>query len=226
MAIQNFEELNTFKRRSIPYEEFFGDMELTETQKKKRQEMAMVLEDILCIIFEIIFAEISIGVIDKAHLRQEVIEMIYEKVSTEDFFEDDEQLEDYIEYLLEVVVDKTIDNYEKQPDVYDYTGEKPYWVSDDRAKFIAENESNTLFNGQDYIVAKKQGNTKKIWMAFPDDRVRETHQIANGLEIDVDDYFEVGEAQMLYPRDLTSEYSTLMFFPEEYINCRCTVKYF
>lgn len=225
MAIQNFDELNTFKRRSLPYDEFFGDMELTDKQKKERKDMALILEDILSIIFEVILAEVSIGVVDKTHLKQETIEMIYDKISDEDFFEDDEQLEDYIDYLLDVVVDKTIENYEKQPDVYDYKGEKPYWVSDDRAMFIAENEANTLFNSQEYVEAKKQGYTKKIWMAFPDDRVRETHQIANGLEIDVGDYFEVGEAQMLYPRDLTSEYSTLMFFPEEYINCRCTVKY-
>ena len=33
---QNFDKLNILKRRSIPYEEYFGDMELTEKQKKNR----------------------------------------------------------------------------------------------------------------------------------------------------------------------------------------------
>jgi uncharacterized protein with gpF-like domain len=91
--------------------------------------------------------------------------------------------------------------------------------------FIAENESNTLLNSKEFIEAKEDGKTHKIWMVYPDNRVRPTHIDVNGAKIPIDSYFYVGDAMMLYPKDVTSELSTGADHPEETVNCRCVVRY-
>lgn len=223
--VQNFDKLNIVKRRSLPYDEYFGDMLLTEEQKKNRKEYALILEDIISIFFEIMFTEITMGLLDRVKVRQDLVYTLYESIDDEEFFDDDEQFESYLKAIIDELMKSTEENLNKYPNDYDYTGKKPYWVSNDRAQFIAENEANTLFNIKEYNVAIKSGKTHKIWMAYPDDRVRPTHIQTNGAKIPIDSYFDVGLARMLHPKDVTSELSTGADFPEEVINCRCTIRY-
>lgn len=225
MAIQNFDELNIIKRRSMPYKQYFGDMELTPKQKKEREDLALILEDYIMLFFDLIQSGAN-----ETTVRQEMTYELYKLLDEEGYFETDEQLDKYIAETVKNTYQSTVDNLALYPnDVSEYDIEKDdttnYWVSDDRAMFIAENESNTLFNSKDYKEAKEKGYTHKIWMAYPDNRVRPTHVDANGLKVPIGSYFEVGEAQMLYPRDVTSEFSTGAEHPEEVISCRCTIKY-
>lgn len=224
MAIQNFDELNIFKQRSVPYETYYGEMILTDAQKKKRIDTALILEDILSFIFELIFIQSSIDMIDITLLRQEFINQIYEYLD-DDFFDDESQFEDYLFGLMDEMINQTVKNLKDKPNDYDYKGEKPYWVSEDRAKFVAENEANTLCNNKEYVEAVKSGKTHKIWVAFPDERVRPDHKVTNGSKIPIDAYFTVGSARMLFPKDLESEFSTAKYYPEEVISCRCQVEY-
>ena len=225
MAIQNFDELNIIKRRSMPYKQYFGDMELTPKQKKEREDLALILEDYIMLFFDLIQSGAN-----ETTVRQEMTYELYKLLDEEGYFETDEQLDKYIAETVKNTYQSTVDNLALYPnDVSEYDIEKDdttnYWVSDDRAMFIAENESNTLFNSKDYKEAKEKGYTHKIWMAYPDNRVRPTHVDANGLKVPIGSYFEVGEAQMLYPRDVTSEFSTGAEHPEEVISCRCQCKY-
>lgn len=225
MAIQNFDELNIIKRRSMPYKQYFGDMELTPKQKKEREDLALILEDYIMLFFDLIQSGAN-----ETTVRQEMTYELYKLLDEEGYFETDEQLDKYIAETVKNTYQSTVDNLALYPnDVSEYDIEKDdttnYWVSDDRAMFIAENESNTLFNSKDYKEAKEKGYTHKIWMAYPDNRVRPTHVDANGLKVPIGSYFEVGEAQMLYPRDVTSEFSTGAEHPEETINCRCVCIY-
>lgn len=224
---QSFDKLNTLKRRSIPYAEYFGDMELTKEQKDKRQALAIILEDIIYIFFDMYYSGLKIGFLNKIRVQQELTYQLYDVLSkrNEKFFETEEQLDKYVTNFVKEMYDSTSTNMVKEPDAYDYTGNEPYWVSEDRAMFVAENEANTLLNGSEYIEAKEKGYTHKIWMAYPDDRVRPTHVIANGAKIPIDAYFDVGAARMLYPKDTTSEFSTGAECPEEVVNCRCSIKY-
>lgn len=222
---QGFDKLNILKRRSLPYEEYFGDMVISDQQKKNRIRFALILEDIISLIFEILFTQITMKMLDVVQIRQELIYDLYDAIDNEDFFDDEEQFEEYLFTIVDELIESTVQNLEKSPNDYDYTGEKPYWVSEDRAQFVAENESNALFNCKEFSQAVKSGKTHKIWMAYPDDRVRLTHQITDGAKIPIDAYFDVGRARMLYPKDTTSELSTGAECPEEVINCRCAVKY-
>lgn len=221
------DELNILKRRSIPYTEYFGDMELTKEQKRKREALALILEDVIAIFLDMFYTGTTIGFLNEIRVKQELTYQLYDVLSKreEQFFETEQELDKYVSETVKQTYEATFTNMVKEPDSYDYTGNKPYWVSDDRAMFIAENEANTLMNSAEFVDAKKKGKTHKIWMAYPDDRVRPTHVEVNGAKIPIDSYFDVGRARMLYPKDTTSELSTGAECPEEYINCRCSVAY-
>lgn len=225
MAIQNFDKLNILKRRSLPYREYFGDMELTPKQKEDRERLAVILEDYIMMFFDMINTSLAMNILNETRIKQELIYNLYDALADANYFANDIELNRYITKTVNDAYTSTVDNLESHPMDYDYTGNSPYWVSEDRAMFIAENEANTLFNSKEYIEASAQGYTHKIWVAYPDDRVRPTHVQTNGSKIPIGAYFTVGNARMLYPKDLTSELSTAGDYPEEYINCRCQVVY-
>lgn len=201
-------------------------MELTAEQKKHRRETALILEDIIAIILMLVQRQMEMNAVNPVIVKQQMIFDMLEPVENGGFFDTEEQLDHYLSMIADEIVDSTIQNLEKHPNDYDYTGKNNYWVSEDRAQFIAENEANTLCNNKDYLDAKAQGKKRKIWMAFPDDRVRPTHVETDGSEVPIDAYFSVGGARMLFPRDTTSKYSTASDYPEEVVNCRCQALYF
>ena len=135
------------------------------------------------------------------------------------------QMNKYIVKIVDDIYNSTVDNMTNHPNDYSYDEEKPYWVSTDRAMFIAENESNTLFNVKEFVDASAKGYTHTIWMAYNDNRVRDTHLQTNGAKIPIGSYFDVGAARMLYPKDVTSEFSTGAEHPEEVVGCRCVAVY-
>lgn len=225
MAIQDFDKLNIVERRSMPYNKYFGDMELTPKQRKAREELALILEDYIMLFFNLI----NNGV-NEITVRQEMTYEMYKIIDDKGYFETEAQTDKYISDLVNNTYQSTVDNLQNHPnDVSEYDIEndaiEPYWTSKDRAMFIAENESNTLLNSKEFVEAKEDGKTHKIWMVYPDDRVRPTHIDVNGAKIPIDSYFYVGDAMMLYPKDVTSELSTGADHPEEIINCRCVVRY-
>ena len=218
--IQNFDKINILKRRSLPYYEYFGDMELTKEQKRRREALAITIEDMIMIFFTLV----DVG-LPEVRVKQELVNSLYEALEDKPFFESEEQKDKYIMGFVNETYKSTIDNLAKFPRDYDYTGNSKYWVSEDRAQFIAENEANTIYNSAEFVEAKKQGKTHKIWITYNDDRVRPTHIEVEGAKIPIDSYFYVGMAQMLYPKDVTSEFSTGASHPEETVNCRCTISY-
>lgn len=223
--IQNFDNINILKRRSLPYAEYFGDMELTDKQKKRRQRLALILEDYIAIFFELIRSEMEINMLNEATVKQELTYNLYDLLADENYFDNDSELNKYISDTVNNAYTSTVENMENHPMDYDYLGETPYWVSEDRAIFMAENEANTLCNSAEFVEAKKQGKQSKIWKTYWDDKVRPTHVEVDVTKLPINEYFVVGSALMLYPKDTTSEFSTGSEHPEEYINCRCQCIY-
>lgn len=224
MATQDFDKLNILKRRSIPYSEYFGDMELSEKQRARRRELALILEDILAIWFTYMQSVIDTSVLNETSAKQELTYNMYDALDGKDYFTDDE-LAKYVNNFVDDTYKATVENLQKYPMDYDYTGKTPYWTSDDRAMFMAENEANTICNNAEYLEAVKEGKTHKIWVTYLDNRVRPTHIVVEGAKLPIDVYYDVGEAHMLFPKDVTSEYSTGASHPEETVNCRCSVVY-
>lgn len=223
---QNFDKLNILKRRSEPYADYFGDMLITDKQKKQRIDLAFILEDALAIYFEFIAQRIETGTLNPVTDKQQLVYMFYDSISgKDDIYLPDEDLDKYVIKTAEEIYKTTVNNMAKTPNDMSYDGETPYWVSGDRAMFVAENEANTIYNTSDYNKALIDGKNYKVWQVYPDNRVRQTHIDVYGVTIPIDAYFDVGMARMLYPKDVTSEFSTGAEHPEETIGCRCSISY-
>lgn len=92
-----------------------------------------------------------------------------------------------------------------------------YFDSEDRAEFIAEDEANSIEGYEDFLVALMRGFTTKTWNTMQDKRVRDTHVRAEGQTVPIGEFFHVGNAMLMFPRDTVNGAD----YPEELVNCRC-----
>lgn len=192
------------KPKILTIEKYFGEMPLTDEQKKKRIDMCEDFEVFLLYIIElgeeldrmqldILIGQLQIGFIEIADNYMDLTEPIIERIN-----------EDAI-YIAETT--------KKNLDV-------PFFTSPDRAKLVAENETQSLFNLSEFERAKEQGFMYKEWLAMLDEKTRETHAMADGQKVDIDTPFVVGDSLMMFPTD-----TSLGASPQEIINCRCIMKY-
>ena len=204
MAVLQIDELNNLGKRAIPYEKYFGEMDLSVEQIEKRVEFSKKFESILFFYLMLIgtqrdiYGEPRYWEI-KIQLRNDYRELL------EEYTEVDETTEAYITQFVENFVNAT---------------ERTNDISEDRAEFNAENEANTVFNSLEYTEAIAQGKRFKTWKTKEDLKVRETHFEVDREKIPIDEYFFVGDSMMLYPKD-----TSLGASAEEIVNCRCTVEY-
>jgi 2'-5' RNA ligase len=90
-----------------------------------------------------------------------------------------------------------------------------------RAARIAATEATRAFNAGQFAAAQAiEGDDRplvKQWITRQDERVRVTHREANGQLRMLDEPFEVGTAEMMYPGDPSAP-------ADETINCRCILR--
>ena len=91
--------------------------------------------------------------------------------------------------------------------------------SQDRAKFISENESNVSRSFQYDLEAIAQGKQKTVGCNYGQE-TRSTHRSADGEIIGITEPFIVGGSLLMYPRDVSLGASS-----SEIVGCRCSVKY-
>ncbi len=90
-----------------------------------------------------------------------------------------------------------------------------------RSTVIARTETIAASNYGSHEAAKQSGLTlKKVWLATEDARTRPDHAAADGQEVDLDEPFTVGGAQLMYPGDVSRGAPG-----NEVIQCRCTQIY-
>lgn len=228
MGLTNFDELNTLSttettkddrqkatRKKIPIHDYFENMQISEEEKEKRVRLAnLLLADVL-----FLFA------LSKRNQDHHYLSEAFQKrylSSVKKVTELDQKMQRYIRKVCDSIVDTTLkgqkggllaDSKANQP-------RDPYAVSMDRATNVAENEANTILNGDEYNAAIKNGCTKKRWTSYKDERVRADHADVDGQVIDINRPFHVGEYMMMYPKD-----DSLGAGLEEIVNCRCSVEY-
>jgi len=213
MALLEFDKLNTIslieipeeRKRSEPYETYFGDMYLTEEQIEDRKEVASRMEEPLRDFLLLIMIGLATGVVLYEEAREELLQNLIAQNIAE------------VEYLETLTADIT-DSTRRHPN-------DDWYFSEDRVIFISENEANTIMNGTEFQEARNRGMTRKQWIGMKDKRERETHIKMNDMILPIDEYFQVGEAICLYPKDVVSPYTTLPEHPEELVNCRCQIRY-
>lgn len=228
MGLTNFDELNTLSttettkddrhkatRKKIPIHDYFENMQISEEEKEKRVRLAnLLLADVL-----FLFA------LSKRNQDKQYLSEAFQKrylSSVQKVAEPDQKMQRYIRKVCDSIVDTTLkgqkggllaDSKANQP-------RDPYAVSMDRAVNVAENEANTILNGDEYNAAIKNGCTKKRWTSYKDERVRADHADVDGQVVEINHPFHVGEYMMMYPKD-----ESLGAGLEEIVNCRCSVEY-
>ena len=208
MAIRILDELKTLKsdidetavRRIIM--DYFDEMGIPEEEISRRTNAAVDLERVIRNLFLLaLAAEVT---------REELINRL---------------ISEYSQIVLEYGYRPNYAHIERvAEDVIDHTLEKidvEFITSEDRSIMIAENEINNVGNNDEYLEAKENGKTTKTWHTMNDNKVRDTHVVMDGVTIGIDEFFHVGEAEMLYPLDEENAYD----HPEETNNCRCSVTY-
>lgn len=232
--------LNSPKLRSMPFDKYYGEMGLTKEQTEERISLAEDLEKDMLYFFYLMIAmaeydtdmdvneEMNSRVRDTIRKHTTISDRLDDHINT--FVDDFERVT--AEHLAVLVVltdevnkdieaEQSSDSEEKTKEAKDREKKlesEQYWLSDDRARFVAEEEANTVFNDLDYEDALEAGYSRKTWNTMLDRYVRKTHRPMEGKTIPIDDYFLVGNSLMLYPRDPDGD-------PEEVIGCRCWLTY-
>ena len=206
----SFDELNSLlaNKRSMSFEQYFGEMELSDDEIQQRIELAEKLEDGFLFVLALLFTMQQYNEVNWEWARQE-----YEN-----------------RYLSALAGYVTITPYIRQYvrdmsyDIMDSTKKHQaeyYYYSPDRGKFMAECEANTTRSYQCNEDAIAQGKTMKRWLTMGDKRVRTTHKEVGGTSKPIGEPFYVGGSLMMFPRD--TQYSP----PNSLVcGCRCSIEYY
>lgn len=207
---REIDELNTSTpyNRSEPFEIYFGDMDLTEEEKEKRIEVAEDLDDLMLFLFALIVLMRESNAIDKDYIALQINNRYTDILQR--YMGIDDYLEDYIKQFSNTFIQTTFDSVDDE-----------WYLSADRSRFIAENESEATWNYDEYRQAIEIGNTRKQWVDIRDKKERETHREIGGTVIPIDDVFVVGNSLMRFAKD--TYYGAEA---KEIVNCRCSVRYF
>jgi len=192
-------------KRSIPFSKFFGEMNLTKKQREDREKAAKDTEEVLLILFLVLLEQRRNHSINYEYARNEFIKEYTEVVGK---YTDREFADIYVPLVAADIINTT----QKHP------GDE-WYLSDDRAAFIAENEALSVLNHQDYKEATDRGFTRKRWDDVKDNRERDAHILIGGTTIPINQKFHVGDDYMEFPHDYING------SPENLVNCRCHITY-
>ena len=206
-------------RKIIPIDRYFEEMDLPDEEKRRREDLASELEKLFLLLFTEISAEKLLNKeIDTDYYK----DMVYRRYC--------EEAEVYIVLVAALLGRKTISKTmlenikERVSDIVDTTikFDDDYYTSEDRATLLGCNEANYVGNDTGQDIAINQGYTRKQWITMGDEKVRPTHAAVDMVTIGINEYFKVGQAEMLYPMDMSRN---AYEHPEETVCCRCSVSY-
>ena len=200
------------QKRSLPYNEFFGDMLLEPEEIERRMRMAEDLDYVFLFLFAWLAINNGIGDIAYTKLYKE-IEQKYGDAIEPYLWSNDSAFEYAARGYMSRQIRHIVDNTEKNLD-------DAYFFSEDRAEGVAENQTNGVANCEEFFDADANGATTKTWRTMLDNKVRDTHQEMEGVTIPAGEVFTVGDSEMLYPGD-----DSFGADASELANCRCTVEY-
>ena len=206
----SFDELNSLlaNKRSMSFEQYFGEMELSDEEIQNRIELAEKLEDGFLFVLALLFTMQQQNAVNWERARREYENRYLSVLSG--YVTITPYIRNYVRSMSYDVMDSTRNH---QSDIYYY--------SPDRSRFMAENESNFARSYQVNEDAVESGATRKRWITMRDKKVRETHREVDGQVKAIDDLFYVGGSLMSYPRD-----GSLGASSAEIIGCRCSIEYF
>lgn len=223
MPVLGIDELNIAERYSptnkpIPYKEYFGEMDLTDDEVRERIAMANRLEDdAFKWVFGAIALAASLGALDSEQMYVDALYTRYRDV-VEDFGysvqNGYERVDDYIYSASGLIVGNTFKR------ITDGVITNTYFVSDDRAMFCAEEETNSVEECAGFVDAVVAGKRYKRWSAIIDKRTRDHHKDYDGTIVPIEQPFEIMGERLMFPRDVSMGASS-----DNVTNCRCHAIY-
>ena len=208
----SFDEINALvgDERSMPFSKYFGEMKLSRKQKEDRIDLATALEDEF--LFIMAWMANTYPAVDPTVVTE--IQNRYMGALADVGLADRADLANspYYPHAAEFALGLLLATARHKDD--------PYYYSADRAKFMAENESNNIHNQKDFGDAQAEGKLWKRWNTIMDGKERESHAEVDGETVPIDEPFYVGGSELMYPRD-----DSLGAGAEELINCRCSLEY-
>lgn len=203
--IFGFDEIE--KIRSLPYDNFFGEMGITKDQKQKRIDFSEKIEDDMRFLLLLMLLMAENGKVEVQKAATQFENRILSWISS--FITLDSETKTYISEFCLSIAETTADHIEEK-----------YYVSEDRIRLVSENAALDYLNYDDFKQALKS-KKYKTWNTIIDGKERESHHKENKTKIPIENYFLVGKALMRYPHDMAVAFTN----PEEVINCRCWVTY-
>ena len=206
LPVANFDELNRLVgfERSMSISKYFDGMRLTKQQKAYRKQLARDLYAEMVWLMSYMFYARQQGISISMDALNEIRERYRDAIG--DTFAIDLYISTHIDSITADIIDAT--NRHK---------DDPYFYSKDRARFIAEEESNSLWAYSDYEDAVKN-KSYKTWLTIMDGHQRESHGHVNGTTISIDEEFVLDGGTCLFPRADTLP-------DEEICGCRCSLEF-
>lgn len=216
LGVASFDELNRLVgyERSMPYEQYFGEMSLSKTQKQDRIALAEMLEpEILQTFEELFFAYpyVRSDMVDDLKDRYLDVLVATGLIATLGAITSPQEAR-YYSHAEKFAAD-TIATTRNDP-------ERLYNYSEDRAMFCAENEANMIYGDEEFWQAIEDGATEKTWHTVGDNHVRESHAEVNGQTLPIAEPFMVGGSLMMHAHD-----DSMGAGAEELVRCRCSTEY-
>ena len=210
----SIDELNNLqtKQDKQKIRDYFEEMDLEPEEIEKRIETANGLNNLYLILFLLMSASIAAGdsVVDDNDYWNDFLTRGYDDVLGANGYDTaDPMISNRINENVAEVLNTTYEHIANN-----------YYLSHDRAVMIASNDTNAFANYEQHIQAIKAGYTRKRWITMNDKKVRHSHVLADGQEVDIKKPFIVGGYEMLFPLDQSLDADA-----KEVINCRCVVRY-
>lgn len=209
LAKMTWDELNQLVgwKISEPFEEYYDPMRISEEQKQKRIKMAEAIEEVMInLLIQMFYGEqYDTPVFDVAYPEAvlaytQAIEMLGLDV------------DDYLINHASGIIANVLDVLTRHSD-------DPWFYSKDRARAIAEEESNTIWGYTEYEDAVK--NKKwKTWHTIMDGRERQSHAEVNGKRIPINEPFQLQGGECYFPGD-----DSLGISDDELAGCRCSLTF-
>ena len=219
MSVSSYDELNIRpnNRRSEPYKEYFSKMSISDKEKQERIAFSEQMEEVVLYILALIETTIESGESDQEYIQTQFYDKYLDVVLG--YMLIDSYIKEYVLETSKQIIGTTFSHIvEKHPDSEQATDD--YYLSNDRAMFISECESNSILNYRQYSKAVKAGKTKKTWIDVGDKRERKTYLEVGGITIPINEPFSVGDSLLMFLTD-----HSLGASADEIVNCRCSIQY-
>lgn len=188
----------------IEYEDYFGEMEISDQEKKDRINLARKFERVFAILFEML----------NYNTKEECYEYIdneYCEIATEYMGKKitPAYIVAYSAYITMAIINATLENIQNE-----------YYTSVARLLSISANEANAIANYRMQSRMISKGYKYKKWITMKDKYVRHTHIEVDEKKIGIFEPFQVGKSELMFPKD-----SSLGASANEIVNCRCSIIY-